>query len=393
MKLPRIYLAIDNCFASKRWTKPTEWMEVIRGLGINYIEASADTECDPLYMGEDYIKDWIEEVLICSKRLGMSVVNLYSGHGTYTTLGLAHTDYRIRDRFSNQWLKPMVDTAGRIGAGLGFFCHAFSNTMLQDTREYNLHENELYNRLSELSMYAADKSIGPLCVEQMYTPHQLPWTISGAEKLIKEVFSRNRNPLYITIDTGHQTAQKTFMEPDYKKVFELLSVSGNRSAGCYTWLGSNKAYQYYTEAIASNTFDNSYYTDKIIDDIKKHPYLFAKGEDSNLYTWLEKLGCYSPIIHLQQTAGNVSSHLAFTEENNITGIVSPKKVLKALLDSYTNSYCLSGMPPVCENIYLTLEIFSRTTDINFNIIQALKESVEFWRIEIPEDGVSLDELI
>ena len=48
MKDPKIYLAIDNCFGSKRWTEPREWMDTIKSLGVYYVEASADTECDPL---------------------------------------------------------------------------------------------------------------------------------------------------------------------------------------------------------------------------------------------------------------------------------------------------------------------------------------------------------
>ena len=53
---PIIYLGIDNCFASKRWARPSEWTRVIRDLGLRYVEASADTECDPLYMGAEFTK-------------------------------------------------------------------------------------------------------------------------------------------------------------------------------------------------------------------------------------------------------------------------------------------------------------------------------------------------
>lgn len=42
--LPRIHLAVDNCFASKRWTKPAEWMQIAYDAGITCIEASADNE-------------------------------------------------------------------------------------------------------------------------------------------------------------------------------------------------------------------------------------------------------------------------------------------------------------------------------------------------------------
>ena len=98
MKFPRIHLAIDNCFASKRWTEPREWLALASSMGLRNVEASADTEADPLYMGSEYMADWIGEVTRCEKDSGVKVVNLYSGHGTYTTLGLGHQDCRVRDR-------------------------------------------------------------------------------------------------------------------------------------------------------------------------------------------------------------------------------------------------------------------------------------------------------
>ena len=52
------YLAADNCFAKKRWPAPREWAGVIADLGVRYVEASADTELDPFYMGEAYLRDW-----------------------------------------------------------------------------------------------------------------------------------------------------------------------------------------------------------------------------------------------------------------------------------------------------------------------------------------------
>ena len=48
---PKVYLAIDNCFAFKRR------MRVIRGLGLRRVEAGSGTECDPLYMGEVFLRD------------------------------------------------------------------------------------------------------------------------------------------------------------------------------------------------------------------------------------------------------------------------------------------------------------------------------------------------
>ena len=65
---PILNLGIDNCFASKHWTLPEQWCELIAGLGLQYIEASADTECDPLYMGLDYTEDWITRVRLAWRR-------------------------------------------------------------------------------------------------------------------------------------------------------------------------------------------------------------------------------------------------------------------------------------------------------------------------------------
>ena len=71
-------------------------MSAAKSSGIACVEASADTECDPLYMDSGYLADWVEAVKAASLQQGGRVVNLYSGHGSYATLGLAHTDARVR---------------------------------------------------------------------------------------------------------------------------------------------------------------------------------------------------------------------------------------------------------------------------------------------------------
>jgi len=137
--LPDIYLAIDNCFASKRWTKPLRWMEVCRDIGVYYVEASADTECDPLYTTSGYLREWTDAIRDAKRETGITVFGLYSGHGTYATLGLGHDDRRIRKHILYNWLFPMIDTAAALNAGLGFFCHAFSEEVLKEALEARLH--------------------------------------------------------------------------------------------------------------------------------------------------------------------------------------------------------------------------------------------------------------
>lgn len=114
---PRIFLAIDNCFACKRWTEPSEWVSIICDLGVQCIEASADTDANPLYAGPQHMAAWRRAVKKASAVHGPRVVNIYSGHGTYSTLGLGHPDQQVRDVMQRKWIEPMVDAAADLGAG------------------------------------------------------------------------------------------------------------------------------------------------------------------------------------------------------------------------------------------------------------------------------------
>ena len=70
MKDPKLYLCIDNCFAYKRWVKPMDWMLLVKEMGAQYVEQSADTECDPLYHGAEYMRGWIRETREASEKTG-----------------------------------------------------------------------------------------------------------------------------------------------------------------------------------------------------------------------------------------------------------------------------------------------------------------------------------
>jgi sugar phosphate isomerase/epimerase len=393
MTYPRIHLAIDNCFASKRWTDPLEWARIVQQLGLRYIEASADNECDPLYADTEYLEDWVGAVQSASKQTGVRVVNLYSGHGTYTTLGLAHPDRRNQERILNLWLKVMIANAARLGAGLGFFCHAFNERTLQDPLAYAKAEETLYGRLAELAGYAQQCGLKAIGLEQMYSPHQIPWTLEGAQRLLREHYRRCGRPFYLTVDTGHQVGQRKFLRPasrQLREALQTLRVSGRLEPGL--WLGPDAAYTHFRHAAAAPESQKESYLQRVEEDMDRYPYLFASFEDGDTYLWLRRFACYSPIIHLQQTDGNSSSHRPFTQENNRQGIIRAEEVLQAMAGSY-NRQPEPDMPPRCEELYLTLEIFPRTADLPSEIIERLAESVRYWRRYVPKDGLRLGELL
>jgi sugar phosphate isomerase/epimerase len=378
---------MDNSFATKRWTEPHEWARVINDLGITYVEASADTEADPFYCGEEYLTEWMGKALAASAAHGVKIANFYTGYTTYRTLGLAHPDPRIRGRIMDGWLKVMARLAARMKAGLGFYIHAFSEAMLQDPRRYAQSVEVLYDTLAEIGRYAGEIGPVPIIVEQMYTPHQIPWTIEGTVGYLSDVSRRSGYPAYVALDTGHQTGQRRFLRPDRAAIERSI-----RDGDSAVYLGPDSAYDVFQKATVGGTAMVKDAVARIEAQMDKYPHLFAAERDCELYGWLEELGCYSPIIHLQQTNGKSSSHLPFTASCNETGIVHPLKVLQAIARSYENE-SRPGLPPRCNEIYLTFEIFPHTTDRRRDILPGLAESVRYWRRWIPEDGARLETLL
>jgi phosphomannomutase len=93
---------------------------------------------------------------------------------------------------------------------------------------------------------------------------------------------------------------------------------------------------------------------------------------------------------MQQTNGVKAGHVAFTPEANKDGIITGKRMLEAIKESYDSEDEI--IPPV-ENIYLSFELFFANMDTKAKIIKHLKQTVEYWRQFVPEDGMPLDVLL
>ena len=95
---------------------------------------------------------------------------------------------------------------------------------------------------------------------------------------------------------------------------------------------------------------------------------------------------------MQQTDGITSSHQPFTKEENEKGIIQGEEVLRAIAHSYEQEQ-EPQMPPKCQEIYLAFEIFAGNTEYREEIIEKLKETLNYWRRFVPEDGIRLDVLL
>jgi len=392
MRYPKMYLVIDNCFAIKRWVRPSEWMRVIKDIGFSCIEASTDNEFDPLFSTRGYMEDWVKEVQALEKMHRLKVVNFYTGYQTYRTVGFAHHDSRIREKLLAEWHKELVQHASRLGAGIGFSFFAFPDELLQDPGKYEEAMKRVIGILSELVQYAWDQGRVSISVEQMYAPHQPPWTIEGSKTYLKELYRLCGKPSYITIDLGHQVGQKKFQRPEVSTISQCMRRFRAGEWVENLWLGPESAYRLFFSGVERSASREDTLLEKIQNEMNRYPYLFTREEDGDTYRWLEELGCYSPIIHMQQTDGVTSHHAPFTELHNRTGIIKGDRVLRAIAKSYEKA-SEGGMPPKCETIYLSFELFTANTDMNYDTIHRMSESLNYWRQFVPEDGLTLDRLI
>ena len=385
---PRIHIGIDNCFAIKRWTAPEDWARVVRDLGMKYVEAVPDLECEPLLTPDDYRQEWIDRVNRVREETGVRVVMFYSNDSTYDTIGFSHPDERVRNYFVNEWFRKFIDMAAQIGSDIGYYVQATPESALYSKSGRALAWSHAKECMADVNRMAGAAGIGHVVLEQMYTPHQPPFSIDGMRQLIKDITKESGVPFYLTEDVGHH-CRKYFMPTE-----EDLQAAARRYAEdgfVDVWLGSLEAYQLFT-GCAGNGQLSRMTVEYLLDDFRKNADQFNTPKDADCYEWLRALGAYSPVIHMQQTDGTHSSHDPFTPENNAAGKIHPVKVLQAIAESYAKEP-EAGMPPRCEDIYLIQELYLSTKDIGYQGLYKLRTSTNYLRKFIPEDGLRLSELL
>jgi len=169
---PKLFLAMDNCFAIKRWITPAQWFPVIKEMGATSIEASTDNEVDPLFLPASYMDDWVAEVKALEKEHGIRVRSFFTGYQTYRTAGLAHPDQRVRTKLVEDWYKPLICKAGQLDADIGFSFHAVCEEELGSPERYWEAIRRSNECFAHLAAFACEHNRVKLCCEQMYAPYQ-----------------------------------------------------------------------------------------------------------------------------------------------------------------------------------------------------------------------------
>ena len=194
---------------------------------------------------------------------------------------------------------------------------------------------------------------------------------------------RGGQPLYLTLDVGHQVGQQHYQRPGRAEIGVYVMALRQGKHLPDLWLGGAEAADWMSEPDAAQ---------RLMAYVEERPHLFAAPEDGDLYAWARTLGGYSPIVHLQQTDGHSSGHQPFNAKTNANGSVSPEKVLRALQASY-DALEQDGLPLRVREIVLTIEVFAKTAERPAQTIQNIRETAEYWRRFVPEDGLSLSTLV
>ncbi len=384
---PRIHIGIDNCFALKRWTTPAEWARVVRELGMRYIECVPDLEAEPLLTPDDYRRDWVEAVCEAQAKEGVQTVMLYSNNTTYDTVGFAHPDKRVRDNIVDKWFENFCRLAEGIGADIGYFVHGLPENILFNKEARHEAQENVVDCMSRINRIAEKHGIDKVALEQMYTPHQPPFTIDTMIALMQTLKKRSGKALYVTEDVGHHCP--FYNRPD-ADALRRAYLRYKEDGYVEVWLGSLRALELFKAERGERLSED---TIKAIEaEMDENPGMFATERDNDCYEWLREIGCYSPIIHMQQTDGTFSSHAGFTRANNEKGKIHPIKVLEAIRESYAAPE-RPDMPEKCEDIYLIQEVYMSTKEVGYQGLHRIQESTDYLRKFIPKDGMRLSELL
>jgi len=319
-------IGINGAFLTRRWEEPENFIKLTKELGYDYHSFCSDV-LDPFFSGDrDYQIETAKKIREYAERYEVNIWDYYTGMATHRFHGLSHSDERVRKRMK-EWIISAMDIAKEMGAKyLGGHWDAISVEVLSDPVKTKERIYNVYNVFKELAIIAKKKGLLGISNEQMYIPSEKPWTLEEAEEFLVEVNKDNEGvPVYLTIDVGHQAGMH-------------YGLSGNELS--------------YEE-------------------------------------WLKRFAVFSPIIHLQQTRADSSSHWPFTEEYNSLGHVKIEKILSAIKYSYEHykENSISKYLKPVEKIVLVVEVIPSSTKTEDRLLKELKYTAEYLRKYIPKGGI------
>lgn len=202
----RVRLGINNCFAVKRWPRPSDWARVVRDdLGLDLVELSLDLIEDIDVPTER--ERAADQILAALSQYRLQADTIFTGLAAYSQNLLMHPD-PLRRRAAVEWYLAVIDMAARLGTkGTGGHVGAMSVPDWTDRVPRADRWAGLQQGLAELTRHARDAGLDYFLVENLASCRE-PSTMSELETLLTDG-DTDRVPVRLCLDLGHQCVPGT----------------------------------------------------------------------------------------------------------------------------------------------------------------------------------------
>ncbi len=199
----KLTLAINNCFAVKRWPRPDEWAQIVtHDLGLRTMQHSLD-----LSDLDSALETGAEEVSRACAKAGLTIHSVFTGLIAYSTNLLLAPERAERDRAVGYWSRA-IRFASMVGAGaFGGHVGSLSRSDADDPIRREALWRELQEHLGQLSGLARRCALDALLVENMACNRE-PCTMPEVSSLMSGA-DRDHAAVALCLDIGHQCVPGT----------------------------------------------------------------------------------------------------------------------------------------------------------------------------------------
>jgi D-erythrulose 1-phosphate 3-epimerase len=199
----RVTLGVNNCFAVKRWPRPDEWAEIIRGdLGLRHVQHSLDlSDLEQDFAGE------VESIGTACAAAGVQIESVFTGLIAYSRNLMLSPERAARERAGRYWSDAIRFAAALGASSVGGHVGSLSRADADDPARRRALWSELQDQLGRLSELAAQHGIEALLVENMASDRE-PSRMSELRSLMRPRESK-RAAVSLCLDVGHQCVPGT----------------------------------------------------------------------------------------------------------------------------------------------------------------------------------------
>ena len=193
---------VNLSFAVKRWPEPEVWAAFVRHeLGVELVQFSFDL-LDP-WWPDALSRPLARRVREAVAAEGLVLHSAFVGLAAYTYNGLLHPEPEGR-RAAYGWFERAADLAAEMGAAaVGGPVGGLSVAGAADPSEAERRYDELLDLLGNLTAHAKRAGLKEWLIEPTPLRREVPWTVSGAERLLNDLRSVAGVPVRYALDVGH----------------------------------------------------------------------------------------------------------------------------------------------------------------------------------------------